>query len=201
LRNPTPENFPRRIAALLLALGALTLSACGEKEEPDLASLPPAPQQTTTTGPTTTTTDETETRLGREAEKSLLAYFTWIDRGQGERLCKLIDRRELSRMKLPVKRGGCGQSLTRSIGFKSRKGRPVFKSVNLREWTVKARKRSARVVATVAIRFADRPQASIEDDVVYLERRKGDWFIAKPSATLYRAIGAEVPASAHKPPR
>ena len=44
-------------------------------------------------------------------------------------------------------------------------------------------------------RFADRDEPSVEDDIIYLAARDGDWLIAKPSATLYRAIGADVPPS------
>ena len=58
------------------------------------------------------------------------------------------------------------------------------------------------MIATVITRFADRDEPSIEDDVVYLgrlARRRRVW-VSKPSATLYRAIGAEVPPSALTPP-
>jgi hypothetical protein len=58
------------------------------------------------------------------------------------------------------------------------------------------------VVATVVTRFADREEASIEDDVVYLVLDGGaGWLIAKPSSTLYRAVGiADVPPSVLTPP-
>ena len=50
-------------------------------------------------------------------------------------------------------------------------------------------------------RFADRDEVSIEDDVVYLVRDAGSWSIAKPSSTLYRAVGiADVPPSVLTPP-
>ena len=59
----------------------------------------------------------------------------------------------------------------------------------------------ARVVATVVTTFADREEVSIEDDVVYLVRSGGAWLVAKPSATLYRAVGiADVPPSVLSPP-
>ncbi len=61
--------------------------------------------------------------------------------------------------------------------------------------------RQAKVVATVVTRFADRDEPSIEDDVVYLTRLGGRWYVSKPSSTLYRAIGiADVPPSVLSPP-
>ena len=53
-----------------------------------------------------------------------------------------------------------------------------------------------------ATRFADRGEVSVEDDVVYLVREDGaGWLIAKPSSTLYRAVGiADVPPSVLAPP-
>ena len=57
-------------------------------------------------------------------------------------------------------------------------------------------------MATVVTRFADRDEPSVEDDIVYLPRPadNSDWVIAKPSATLYRAIGAEAPPAVLAPP-
>jgi hypothetical protein len=49
--------------------------------------------------------------------------------------------------------------------------------------------------------FADNREPSIEDDVIYLRRGAGRWLIAKPNATLYRAIGVgNIPPSALAPP-
>ena len=49
--------------------------------------------------------------------------------------------------------------------------------------------------------FADRDEVSVEDDVVYLSRTGDRWLIAKPSSTLYRAVGiADVPPSVLSPP-
>ena len=42
----------------------------------------------------------------------------------------------------------------------------------------------------------------MEDDIVYLARVGERWLVAKPSATLYRAVGvADVPPSVLAPPR
>ena len=61
--------------------------------------------------------------------------------------------------------------------------------------------RLAKVIATVATTYSDRDEESIEDDVIYLVRSGGQWRVAKPSATLYRAFGvADVPPSVLSPP-
>ena len=59
----------------------------------------------------------------------------------------------------------------------------------------------ARVSATVTHHFSDRKYVSVEDDVIYLERVGGRWLLAKPSGTLYRAVGyREPPLRAFSPP-
>jgi hypothetical protein len=41
----------------------------------------------------------------------------------------------------------------------------------------------------------------VEEDVIYLQRVGGRWLLAKPSATLYRAVGyAQPPLRAFSPP-
>ena len=55
--------------------------------------------------------------------------------------------------------------------------------------------------ATVTHHFSDRKYVSVEDDVIYLQRVGGRWLLAKPSATLYRAVGyPEPPLDALTPP-
>jgi hypothetical protein len=200
----------RQLSVPLAAIAALTIAACGEKDEPDLSSLPPAPTTSTTTEPPTTTTTTPDdggddggggSSLERQADHTVQAYITWLDRGQGGRLCKLIDSDALDQVRLPRRPGGCGPSLTASIGYRDPRGLPVFDGVRLRELATRVRGRTARAVATVSVTFADRGAPSVEDDVIYLERRAGNWLVAKPSATLYRAIGAEVPPSALAAPR
>ena len=62
--------------------------------------------------------------------------------------------------------------------------------------------RLAKVIATVATSYSDRDEESIEDDIIYLARVGERWLVAKPSATLYRAVGvADVPPSVLSPPR
>ena len=57
------------------------------------------------------------------------------------------------------------------------------------------------MVATVVTQFADRSEATVVDDIIYLVREGDGWLIAKPSSTLNQAIGiADVPASLLAPP-
>ena len=59
----------------------------------------------------------------------------------------------------------------------------------------------ARISSTVTHHFSDRKYVSVEDDVIYLQRLGGRWLLAKPSATLYRAVGyPEPPLDAFTPP-
>jgi hypothetical protein len=195
----------RHLPLALALAAALTLSACGEKDEPELSSLPSAPSTTTAPEPPTTTTQPEQPPNGggepggspsQAAEHTVQAYLTWIDRGQGGRLCKLIDEQALENLRLPIRGGGCGRALSASIGYRDPRGLPVFDGVRLRELSIRLRGRNARALATVSVTFRDRGAPSVEDDVIYLERRAGNWIVAKPSATLYRAIGDEVPPSA-----
>jgi hypothetical protein len=59
----------------------------------------------------------------------------------------------------------------------------------------------ARLSATVTHHFSDRKYVSVEDDVIYLELVGGRWLLAKPSGTLYRAVGyPQPPLTALSPP-
>ncbi len=101
-----------------------------------------------------------------------------------------------------MQRGDCAASVTASIGYRDPRGLPVWEGAtvpNVRVSELDAP--SATVVATVVTRFADRDEDSVEDDVVYLTRAGDRWLIAKPSATLYRAVGiSDVPPSVLSPP-
>jgi hypothetical protein len=81
-----------------------------------------------------------------------------------------------------------------SIGTPASGGAPVWRKTTL--VAVKPEDLGdgrARITATVTHHFSDRKYVSVEDDVIYLERLGGRWLLAKPSATLYRAVGYESP--------
>jgi hypothetical protein len=89
-----------------------------------------------------------------------------------------------------------------SIGTRPRAGGPAWRRTRLVESQVeRLAEDRARVAATVLHHFSDRKYVSVEDDVIYLERLNGRWLLAKPSGTLYRAVGfPEPPLRALSPP-
>jgi hypothetical protein len=93
-------------------------------------------------------------------------------------------------------------SLRASVGTRPAGGGPAWKRTRVVEiGAVSVEGGGARATATILHRFRDRRQPSIEEDVIYLERRGGRWLLAKPSATFYRAVGyADPPLRALTPP-
>ena len=95
---------------------------------------------------------------------------------------------------LPRRRGGCRPSLRASIGTRPTNGGPAWRAPEIVELKPEALGGGrARVTTTVTHHFSDRKYVSVEDDVIYLERDGARWLIAKPSATLYRAVGYAQP--------
>ena len=142
-----------------------------------------------------------------DADRSAVAavvrdYIAALDGHDAARVCTLIARGGLPLSDLPRRSGGCRPSLAASIGSRPADGGPAW----LRTRVVEVKPEAlgdgrARVTATVTHRFSDRKYVSVEDDVIYLERVGGRWLIAKPSATLYRAVGyGQPPLRAFAPP-
>jgi hypothetical protein len=129
-------------------------------------------------------------------------YIGALDRHDAVRVCALLEPGALDVSQLPRRRGGCRPSLRASIGTRPPGGAPAWRRTSLVE--VKPEDLGddrTRVNATVTHRFSDRKYVSVEDDVIYLERVGGRWLLAKPSATLYRAVGyPEPPLDAFTPP-
>jgi hypothetical protein len=129
-------------------------------------------------------------------------YIAALDRHAAARVCALIAPGGLDLSELPRPRGDCRRSLGLSIGTRPRGGGPAWRRTRIVE--MKPERLSddrARVTTTVTHRFFDRKYVSVEDDVIYLERVGGGWLLAKPSATLYRAVGyAQPPLRAFAPP-
>jgi hypothetical protein len=129
-------------------------------------------------------------------------YIRALDRHDAARVCALIAPGALDVSQLPKRRGGCRASLRGSIGTRPRGGAPAWRKTTLVEVEPEelgdAR---ARITATVTHHFSDRKYVSVEDDVIYLQRVGGRWLLAKPSGTLYRAVGfPEPPLSSLTPP-
>jgi hypothetical protein len=146
--------------------------------------------------------DPRVTELEREAERTVRSFVAALDARDGERACALLAPDALRRIELPERRPGCAASLEASIGYRDARGLPVWEGAEVSQvGSVEVDGATAKVVATVVTRFADRDEVSIEDDVVYLERAGGGWVVAQPSSTLYRAVGiADIPPSVLSPP-
>jgi hypothetical protein len=130
------------------------------------------------------------------------SYVASLDRRDAARVCSLIAPGGLPLGDLPKHRGGCRPSLRASIGTRPADGGPAWRRTEIVELKPEALgDERARVTATVTHRFSDRKYVSVEDDVIYLQRLGGRWLLAKPSATLYRAVGyGEPPLRAFSPP-
>lgn len=217
-------------ALLGAALAAVALSGCGEKEEPEIAAAPttttsaPATEQTTVPaggdgqepgadppasaepeGPAETATEDPRlTAHELAAARTVRAYVDALDSRDGDRVCALLAPGALAELPLPETRGSCAASIEASIGYRDPRGLPVWdgaKVTRVRVIDLGAGGDQAKVVATVVSEFADREEPSVEDDVVYLVRDGGRWLVAKPSTTLYRAVGiADVPPTVLSPP-
>ncbi len=130
-------------------------------------------------------------------------YIRALDRHDAARVCALLAPGALdlgvaaeAARRLHAHR--CGAS----IGTRPRGGGPAWRKTTL--VAVKPEDLGdgrARISATVTHHFSDRKYVSVEDDVIYLQRVGGRWLLAKPSATLYRAVGyPEPPLDAFTPP-
>jgi hypothetical protein len=130
------------------------------------------------------------------------AYIAALDAHAARRVCSLFEPGALNQSILPARRGSCAASMRASIGTRPRGGGPAWRRTRLASTHVeRLTDERSRVSATVVHRFSDRKYASVEDDVIYLERVGARWLLAKPSGTLYRAVGyAEPPIQAFAPP-
>jgi hypothetical protein len=137
-----------------------------------------------------------------QATAAVREYVAALDRGDAGRVCALIAPGGIDLGELPRRHGGCRGSLRASIGTRPSGGGPAWRRTQIVEMKPEALSAGrARITATVTHRFSDRKYVSVEDDVIYLERAGGSWLIAKPSATLYRAVGyAQPPLRAFAPP-
>lgn len=158
------------------------------------------PGQQTGARPVEAQATDPAARAEREVQRAVRDYVAAIDDRDGAALCELVAT--LSELELPVTKGDCAVSVSASIGYRDPRGIPVFERAALAgDADVELSGDEARATATVVTEFADRKEPSVEDDVIYLERGDGGWVIAKPSSTLYRAIGTpDVPPDVLAPP-
>ena len=138
----------------------------------------------------------------REAAATVRRFIDALNGGDGEALCALFEPGALDAVDFPRERGSCAATLAASIGYRDPKGLPVWRRSEVTDAiSAQVSGDEARVVATVFTIYEDVREPSIEDDIVYLRASGDEWSIAKPSATLYRAVGiADVPPSVLAPP-
>jgi hypothetical protein len=137
----------------------------------------------------------------QEVKRTAKSYVAALNEDGGGHVCRLFVPGAIDDLDLPRVRDDCPTSLTASIGYRDPRGLPVFKDSRITSIEgVEVNDTDARVTATILTRFADRDEPSVEDDVIYLTRVGDKWLIAKPSAAIYRAIGAEPPPRAISPP-
>lgn len=134
--------------------------------------------------------------------QTVRSYIDALDRHDAGLVCELLEPGALPVSELPVRRGGCASSLAASIGHRRPGGTPAWRRTTIAEIrAVSVEGVGARVTASVVHRFSDRKYTSVEDDVIYLRPSGERWLLAKPSATLYRAVGyPEPPLRAFEPP-
>jgi hypothetical protein len=193
-------------AAAAGTIGVLALTGDDDAE-------PGAPEATTFAAPEGTL-EEPETapadsgkevggtsEVERRVERVVGAYIGALNARDGRRVCELVPGVS-EELDLPVQRPSCEASVKGSIGYRDPRGFPVWKSSEVnRVRSIVVEGSSARVSATVITLFADRSEPSIEDDTIYLRERRHRWRLAKPSATIYRAVGyADIPPEVLQPP-
>jgi hypothetical protein len=207
------------ICGVCLAL-AISVPGCGDDDDDGTTTSPTQPSSAETTTGDEARPDEvapepdeqddaedepSEPRLSpdeRAVARAVRAYVEALDQRDGAAVCALLAPGAIDEVELPEKRGDCAGSLKASIGYRDPRGLPVWKSARVVALpSLEVDGEQGKVVATTVTRFSDRDEPSIEDDVVYLVRSGDEWLIAKPSSTLYRAVGmADVPPSVLAPP-
>ena len=191
----------RPFAAALLAL---TLAGCGSDDSGETSPLAdPAATEASPEAPPAGPEGDSLSESDREqVTAAVRTYIAAINADDGEAVCALLGPGALRGVKLPSVLADCGSSLDVSIGERGGGGTPVWRRTRLHELNaVSVAEDRARVTATVSHDFSDRPEPSVEEDVIYLDRVGDEWLIAKPSASFYRAIGyPEPPLSSLTPP-
>ncbi len=229
--NGASIDIPARARAALGALGAaaaaLLLAACGSDEGaptvPDAQSQLESPAATEASpeaeaaepagDPGQLEPDERE-----RVKAAVRAYVAALDARDGAAVCAAVApgairagdfpgevaatvHRELPGPASPA--AACAGLVELTIGRGGAGGTPAWKRTTIDELkAVSVGQDAARVTATVTHDFSDRSYVSLEEDVIYLRRGPGgEWLLAKPSGSFYRAVGfPEPPLRALKPP-
>jgi hypothetical protein len=142
-----------------------------------------------------------ETSQEEAAATAARGYIQALDRRAGAAVCRAFVPGALASLEFPDDRGSCPATVKASLGF-ARRGRPVWQGSEMTDAvSAQITGDAAKVVATIFTVYADVREPTIEDDIIFLTNAGDRWLIAKPSLTLYRAIGdADPPPSALSPP-
>ena len=205
-RTPSARASARRAATAAAVATAVALGACGSGDEggdPTSVLEDPAVTEAAPEAPAPEADDgslsETDEQAVAEAAR---AYIAAINADDGEAVCAALAPGALAGAGLPREGPSCAASVEASVGHRGGGGTPVWRRTRLYELTAASvAEDRARVTATVSHDFSDRPEPSVEEDVIYLDRVGDAWLVAKPSASFYRAIGyPEPPLRALTPP-
>ena len=200
------------IAVAFVAGAAGVWAIAGDDNGTPSATQPPTPASTEAASTATRpgldeeagageVADSDASRAERAVTRTVRRYVEAISDRDGATVCELVP--SATRLDLPKPGGSCAASVSASIGYRDPRGFPVFeKAVLAGDPAIEIDGSTARATATVVSEFADREEASVEDDVIYLERSGAGWLIAKPSSTLHRAIGTpDIPPDVLTPPK
>jgi hypothetical protein len=194
----------RALGLALILCAALPLPGCGggEGDETTTFTIPPGADQSVPGGDGSGVVEQAGgSGPAMEAEATAERYIEAIDDRDAAAVCALLAPGALVGVRGTS--GPCVPALAAAIGRPATGGAPVWKSTRIEHPSkVVINAKNARITLEVFHRFSDRPNPSIEDDVIYLERRGDRWLVTKASATLYRAVGyPEPPLEAFTPPK
>lgn len=146
--------------------------------------------------------DLPETDDEEEAARAARSFVNAIDSRDAGAVCDAFASGALEGFRFPATGGSCERSVSRSLGFRGGRGQPVWSSSEVTNAiSAEIDGNAARVVATIFTEYADVREPTIEDDIIYLTRSGDEWLVAKPSLTLYRAVGdSDAPPSVISPP-
>jgi SnoaL-like domain len=187
-----PSRYIALVAVAFVAGGIGVWALSGDGDETSPAPGAGSGEPTATEDPARPQPEGGDEQGSSEAEREVIQavrrYVEAIDERDGEELCERVAG--AAGLDFPEQRGSCAASVEASIGYADPRGFPVFESAKLSgRPEIEVDGAEARATATVITEFADRSEPSVEDDVAYLERHGKRWLLAKPSSTLYRAIG------------
>jgi hypothetical protein len=201
---------PGRLAAATLLALLLLATGCGDDESDEgIATTPPSPEEEvapeTPGAPSGEVTEPAEPGPAEneeeaEAVEAAETHVAAIDSRDPAAACALLAPGALDGVRGAG--GDCEADLERLIGRPPKGGAPAWDGTRVVQLvSVVADGDNARVTLEVYHRFSDRKNPSVEDDVIFLERRADAWLVTQADATLYRAVGyPEPPLRAYAPP-